>query len=111
MSGFSACSTGEVKDLNSENSVQIFQIDFVSIRDSLKESMRSVSHTQCPGPDRGREVFQIVHEVSRGLSKALCVVSAGVEVWCSGELRLVSTAAAAAAVPWSRGTWLLLSRT
>lgn len=110
MSGFSACSTGKIKDLNSENSVQIFQIDFVSTRESLKERMRSVSHTQCHGPYRVREILQIVHEVSRGLSKALLVVIAGVEVWCSGELRLLSTAAAAALVPWSRGTWLLLSR-
>lgn len=92
MSGFSACSTVEVKDLkNSENSVWVFQINFLRIRESLKENMSSVSDTQCHGPDRGREVLQIVHEVSRGLSKSLFVVSAGVEVWCSGELRLTTS--------------------
>lgn len=91
MSGFPACSTVKVKDLkNSENSVWLFQIDFLSIRESLKESMKSVSDTQYHGPDRGREVLQIVPEVSRGLSKTLFVVSAGVEVWCGGELGLAT---------------------
>lgn len=92
MSGFPACNTGKLKDLkNSENSVWIFQIYFLSIRESLKESMRSVSDTQCHRPDRGREDLQIVREVSRGLSKALFVVHAGVDVWCSGELGLATS--------------------
>lgn len=85
------CCTVKVKDLkNSENSAWIFQIDFLSIRESLKESMKPVSGTQCHGPDRCREVLQIVPEVSRGLSEALFVVSAGVEAWCSRELGLAT---------------------
>ena len=53
---------------------------------------RSISDTQRHGPGRGREVLQILHEVSRGLSRALIVVSVsvGVEVWCRGERRLTT---------------------
>lgn len=77
MSGFPACSTGQVKDLkDSENTLRIFQTDSLSIRESLKENMRAASDTQCHRPCRGREVLWVVHEVSRGLSKAMFAVSA-----------------------------------
>lgn len=66
----------------------------LSVRGSLKESTRDLSERvtgryQTPnvmGQEEVGGVLQILHEVSRGLSKALIVViSVGIEVWCTRE--------------------------